>query len=276
MPSAARRARSRWPASALPPRGPAPRPVSCAGPGTASNAPIRATVARTVSRISRIGSSCASGWRIGGFHCGLDSLSDALGGGLQVAVADMGVSQGHPGVGVPEHPRDGGQGNAPGDGLAGHGMPEIVQADVVETGFLPCPAPEVQCVRKGLVWMPRGRETVGACGTRLAGEDGLRGLAQPDPSRPGLGIGEVEAVAVDLRPSELQNLAHPATGEQEQPDDVGLLPAGGPFPDQPIEDAVKSFDLFGGEEPAEFRAGVLRDAPGRAGPGMAFGVGGGS
>ena len=85
-------------------------------------------------------------WRLAGFHCGLDDPSDALGCGLQVAVADMGVSQGHHGVGVPEHPRDGGQGNAPGDGLAGNGMPEIVQADVVETGFLPRPSPETQCV----------------------------------------------------------------------------------------------------------------------------------
>ena len=85
-------------------------------------------------------------WRLAGFHCGLDGLSDALDGGLQVAVADMGVSQGHPGVGVSEHARDGGQGNAPGDGLAGDGVPEIVQADVVETGFLPRPAPEVQYV----------------------------------------------------------------------------------------------------------------------------------
>ena len=79
-------------------------------------------------------------------------------------------------------------GERPGDGLAGNGMPEIVQADVVETGFLPCPAPEVQCVRKRFVRMPRGREHVKTCGTRLAGEDGLRGLAQPDPSRAGLGV----------------------------------------------------------------------------------------
>ena len=70
-------------------------------------------------------------------HCGLYDLSDALGGGLQVAVSDMGVAQGHHGVGVSEHPRDGGQGNAPGDGLAGDRMPEIVQADVVEAGLRP-------------------------------------------------------------------------------------------------------------------------------------------
>ena len=126
----------------------------------------------------------------------------------------------------------------------------------------------------GLSRMPRGREHVRACGTRLAGEDGLRGLAQPDPSRPGLGVGEVEAVAVDLRPSELQDLALPAAGEQEQPDDVGLWPAGGPLPDQPIEDAVKPFDLFGGEEAGEFRARVLRDALDGSGPGMAGGEGG--
>ena len=94
--------------------------------------------------------------------------------------------------------------------------------------------------------MPRGREHVRAGGSRLAGEDGLRGLAQPDPSRPGLGVREVEAVAVDLRPLELQDLTLPAAGEQEQPDDVGLLPTGGPLPDQPIEDAVKPFDLFSG------------------------------
>ena len=65
---------------------------------------------------------------------------------MEVAVADMGVSQGHRGVGVPEHARDGRQRNASGDGLAGNGMPEIVQADVVESGFLPRPGPEAQCV----------------------------------------------------------------------------------------------------------------------------------
>jgi len=59
------------------------------------------------------------------------------------------------------------------------------------------------------------------------------------PSRPGLGVGEVEAVAVDLRPLEFQDLAHSAAGEQEQPDDVGLLPAGGPLVDQPIEDIAR-------------------------------------
>ena len=73
---------------------------------------------------------------------------------------------------------------------------------------------------------------------------------------------------------ELQDLAPPAAGEQEQPDDVGLWPAGGPLPDQPIEDAVKPFDLFGGEEPGEFRAGVLRDALDGSGSCMASGESG--
>ena len=63
-------------------------------------------------------------------------------------------------------------------------------------------------------------------------------LSQTLPG-PVLVLGEVETVAVDLRPLELQDLAHPAAGEQEQPDDVGLLPAAGPLRDQPIEDAVK-------------------------------------
>ena len=169
-------------------------------------------------------------WRL----AGLDGLADALDGVLQVAVGDMGVPQGHPGVGVSEHPRDGGKGNAPRDRLAGDGVSEIVQADVIEPSLLPSAMPEVQRVRKRFVRMHRRRKHVRACCTRLAGENGLRGLAQPDPSRPGLGAGEVEAVAVDLRPSELQNLALPAAGEQEQPDDVGLLPAGGPLVDQSI------------------------------------------
>ena len=55
-------------------------------------------------------------------HCGLDGLSGALGGGLKVAVIHMGVSQSHLRIGVSEHPRDGGQGNAPGDSLAGDGV----------------------------------------------------------------------------------------------------------------------------------------------------------
>ena len=115
---------------------------------------------------------------------------------------------------------------------------------------------------------------VWACGTRLAGEDGLRGLAQPDSSRPGLGVGEVEAVAVDLRPLELQDLALPAAGEQEQPDDVGLLLAEGPLVDQSIEDAVQPIDLLSGEEAGELRAGVLRDALDGSGLHMAGGESG--
>ena len=98
-----------------------------------------------------------------------DGLSDALGSGLQVAVADMGISQGHPGVGVPEHASDGGQGNAPGYGLAGDGMPEIVQADVVEPGFLSRPGPETQGVRERLVRVSGRWKHVWACGARLAG-----------------------------------------------------------------------------------------------------------
>ena len=54
---------------------------------------------------------------------------------------------------------------------------EIVQADVVEPGFLPRPAPEAQRVRKRFVRMPRGR------GTRK----GLRHVADGRgwPARPG-------------------------------------------------------------------------------------------
>ncbi len=46
----------------------------------------------------------------------------------------MGVSQSHCEVRVPEHPRDSGQGNAPGDGLAGYGVPEIVQPQASRGG----------------------------------------------------------------------------------------------------------------------------------------------
>ena len=98
------------------------------------------------------------GWVTG--HCGLDGLSDALGGGLQFAVVDMGVSQRHSGVGVPEHPRDGGQGNALGDRLARDGVPEVVQADVFEPGFLPRPPPEAERVRERFVGISRRRETL--------------------------------------------------------------------------------------------------------------------
>ena len=112
-----------------------------------------------------------------------------------------------------------------------------------------CPDASGMGTRKGLRHAADGRGWL--CAAWL--NQTLRG--------PVLVFGEVEAVVVDLRPLELEDLALPAAGEQEQPDDVGLLPAGGPLPDQPIKDAVKPFDLPGGEEPGEFRAGVLRDAP---------------
>ena len=62
-------------------------------------------------------------------HGSLDRLPDPLRGGFHVPVADMGVAQRHFRVGVPEHPCDRRQRDAPGHRLACDRVSQVVQAD---------------------------------------------------------------------------------------------------------------------------------------------------
>ena len=79
-------------------------------------------------------------------HGSLDRLPDPLRSGFHVPVADMGVAQRRFRVGVPEHPCDRRQRDAPGHRLTCDRVSQVVQADVLDPGFLPRPVPEPQSV----------------------------------------------------------------------------------------------------------------------------------
>ena len=94
----------------------------------------------------------------------------------------------------------------------------------------------------------------------LAGDDGLRRFAQPDPSGAGLGFGQVEHIAVHLGPFQLQDFASAAACQEKEADDIGLQLSIRPFVDEPVEGAVKPVDLLPRQEPRQFPAGISSDA----------------
>ena len=172
----------------------------------------------------------------------------------------MGVSERHGWLRVPEHPGDGGQRNSSGYGLTRYGMSKVVQAHVLDPGLPPCQAPEAEMTGLRFCRVPRRWKDKGTPRPRLAGDDGPRRFAQPDRARPGLGFGEPEHIAVDLGPSERQDFALAAAGQQKQADDVGLRSARGPLLDQPVQGPVKPGDLLLRQEPGHLPARVRPDA----------------
>ena len=173
-----------------------------------------------------------------------DSPSNPFCACLDFAVPDMGVAQCHDRLRMSKHPSHGRQGNALRHGLARYGMAKVMQAYILDPCLPPRPAPETEItgLRPCRV-SRRGKDEV-APRPRLSGDDGLRRLAEPDGTRPRLGLGEPEHVAIDLGPSERQDFALPAAGQQKQTDDVGLRSARGPFFHEPLQGPVKPGDLL--------------------------------
>ena len=122
------------------------------------------------------------------FHdCG-DGLSDPLGRGLDVAIPEMGVAQGHAHVGVAEKPGDHGNRHAVHHRVAGMRMTEVVEADVLDAGFPPdtVPEPEVGAARP--CGVERRRKDERAAVPRLAFEDAPGLAVEGNPSRPCLAL----------------------------------------------------------------------------------------
>ena len=178
-------------------------------------------------------------------HGRVDYLSDAFGCGLNVAVADMRITQRHRRVGVTEHFRHRRQRNAPRHRLARYRMPQIVKPDILDAGVLPRPAPETQVAGSRPCGIVRRGKHVRAPGAWLCGHDCPGRLVQPHRARSRLGFGEPEHVAVDLGPFQLHDFASAAAREKQKPNDVGLLPVIRPPLDQPVERVVKPVDLLG-------------------------------
>ncbi|MDE0049333.1 MAG: hypothetical protein OXO52_06080 [Rhodospirillales bacterium] len=103
-------------------------------------------------------------------------------------------------------------------------VPKIVKPAVFDPGFAahPVPQPEIAVARTRRI--ARGREHEGAALLRLAFKDTPALRVQRDLPGPGLAFGEHQHVVLDLRPAQADHLAPAASGEQQEPDDVRLLP----------------------------------------------------
>ena len=119
-----------------------------------------------------------------------DGLPHPLGGGFDLAVSEVGVSEGHSDIGMAEQPRDHRHGHAVHHGVAGMRMAEIVKPDILDAGVLPdaAPEPELGAARPGRI--ARGREHERAPAAGLPVDHVPRPAIERHLPRPGLGLGE--------------------------------------------------------------------------------------
>ena len=140
--------------------------------------------------------------------------------------------------------------------LAGERVATVVQAHVLEPGALAYERPEMEFAGSGSRGTARRGKDVRTDAAGLPQQDTLGFGVEEHRSWPGLAVAEAERVAVDLIPAEVQDLAAPAAGQEQEPDDVGL---GGPRRALPFagrERLVQPSDFFRTEEARAPLSGV--------------------
>jgi len=118
-----------------------------------------------------------------------DRPPDTFGGLLNIAVREMGVAQRHAGVGMTEQAGDHRHWHAVHHRVAGMGMTEIVETNILDTGFPsdPIPEPQLNAARAGGVERRRKHERARAA--RLAFKDAPSLRVERNRSRSGLAVG---------------------------------------------------------------------------------------
>lgn len=208
--------------------------------------------------------SMVKGQRTGGSavvqtHKRANGLPDALGGGLDFAVPEMGVAQGHAYVGMPKEARDHRHGHAVHDRVARMRMTQVVQADILDAGFPADAVPEREVETAGPGGVERRRKHERASASRLAFQDAPGLGVEGHGSRPGFAVGKDQLVLGDFRPAQPDDLAPAAPGEEEKPDYVGLLPAA--LAGLHVEGAMEAADLLPGQKAGERGTPVPLHAP---------------
>ena len=200
-------------------------------------------------------------------HDVCDGPAHPLRGVLDFSVPEVSVAQGHADTGVAEQSRDHRHRHAVHHSVARYGMAEVVEADILDAGFLPDPVPEIEVGVARPRWIARRRKHEWTLSPRLPFENtpGLR--IEWDLPGPGLAVGQHEHVALDLGPAQAHDLAPATPGQQQEPDHFGLLAVAPPG--LPVERLVEAGDLLAGEEACELRPAVGLDACGRVGVGVA-------
>ena len=168
-------------------------------------------------------------------------MSHSLGRCLDLAISQMGVTQRRPHIGMTKQPGDDRNRHAVHHRVTGMGMAQVVKANVLDARLVPgaIPEREVAAARPGGI--SRRRKNEGASAARPAFEDAPgRGIEGNDPG-PRLAVGEDQPVAIDFQPAQPEDLASAASGQKQEPDDVGLLsPA---VTGLPVQDTMEPSDI---------------------------------
>lgn len=109
-------------------------------------------------------------------QCPRDGYADAFRCRLGLPVTDMGVAHRHARPLVAKHAGYDRQRDALQNGVAGYRVPEVMQAHVIDSGFLARQTPERQVMRERLFGIDMCREDIGALRSRLPLQDGPCGL----------------------------------------------------------------------------------------------------
>ena len=196
-------------------------------------------------------------------HDRANGLPDPLGRGLDFAVAQMSVAQGHADIGVPEQPGDHRHRHAVHHRVAGVRVAQVVKPAVLDAGFPPHPIPEPDLTAARTGRVARRRKYEGASFPRLAFENAPGLAVERNLSRPRLAVGQHQRGVMHLRPAQPYDLASSASGQKQEPDHVGLRPG---FPSlMVIERPVKAGDFLARQEPGEPGPGIVLDIPRRVG-----------
>ena len=200
-------------------------------------------------------SRCAGGVALGEDR--RDGAPYAFGRGFCFPVADVCIAQSHPSSAVSQQTGYHRQRYASHYRVARECVTQIVQANVVDSGLAAHLAPERQIVRAGLRRITERGKDVWALCPRLTRQDGQRSRTQQNRARAGFAVRETKRVPIHLRPAQVYEFALSASGEQQQPDNRGLLPAGTSSL-MSIQRCVQTVHLRSRQEPASAWARGLR------------------
>ena len=105
----------------------------------------------------------------------------------------------------------------------------------------------------------------------LALEEAERRSVERNCTLTGLAVAEHQHISVDFRPAQLEDFALAASGEQEQPNDVYLLPSFDSFPGVFVKGAMQTPKFVPRQKASESDATVGPDAMHRGGADVAAG-----
>ncbi len=120
---------------------------------------------------------------------------------------------------VPEQLADQRQVFARHDGLAGGGVPKVVQAQSAELciGADGAPASD-EAVLPPALGVAGKQERIGVACTGKRVDMRPRGFTERHSARAGLGVRQIDGVAADVAPAQIEHFAAAASGEREQPE----------------------------------------------------------